>query len=660
MGRQIDAFIVKMVTLWARKLWDCVRGRSADEGRHGRRGLLRQRRRRRRNSSASPERGRGPRQSPNKQGGKQQQEHAIVAHGGVAAPAALPGLPLPSQRSGTMPRQLTGAHAYPGPPLAGAHSSGARAFAAAAAAAAAATRQNSGARAAHLPSQASGDHHAAFAVRQPSGAHRSGLGLPSQPSADKAGAFAASRQPSGARAAAGFPPSQGSSPEKGFVIPAAERPPSQKSGAQRLVSQKSSGQRLLSSQKSGGHRLPSQRSGERPLPTQSSAERAHFGAAGSTKSGRHRLGSALNPANAPHHHDGAAHEHERERAAAARHDSRPRRVSLEAEAAGGAEAKAADVHVTISGEADEAYAPQPAPENLLAWAMDDAPQQAAAAAPGEAPHDGLDTRPLQQQRGRAASAIPARLLRDRERTSASTQQASSGPRRVVSSAKTPCHQLLPPSTHSKRHQMLVAEAGGPGALDEATERRLDESLTASLRMAWVRKLLVLGALCFTLCLWVLLAFFVLVYGRLLLDQNDTSEGQFLANWGAGLAIDNATQWKDIATQVLEAALVFLVLDAVGLVPLPNWVRARRRATRASAAADARPSQAAASSRLFALRILPACSSPRAADREADGFPLSSGDAVHGAPGDAAPADQDAHDVPAAHREGLVVRRAARQ
>ena len=30
--------------------------------------------------------------------------------------------------------------------------------------------------------------------------------------------------------------------------------------------------------------------------------------------------------------------------------------------------------------------------------------------------------------------------------------------------------------------------------------------------------------------------------------------------------------KDIAIQVFEACLIFLVLDSLGLFPLPNWVR----------------------------------------------------------------------------------------
>lgn len=47
----------------------------------------------------------------------------------------------------------------------------------------------------------------------------------------------------------------------------------------------------------------------------------------------------------------------------------------------------------------------------------------------------------------------------------------------------------------------------------------------------------------------------------------------LSRLGAGLAIDNATQWETIVRQFGQALLILIVLDGAGFFPLPSWVRA---------------------------------------------------------------------------------------
>ena len=79
--------------------------------------------------------------------------------------------------------------------------------------------------------------------------------------------------------------------------------------------------------------------------------------------------------------------------------------------------------------------------------------------------------------------------------------------------------------------------------------------------------------------------FTLVYGGLIYQLlGDGGESAFAHDWGVGLAIDHATQWKSVLQSSLEAALVLTLMDRLSLVPGNKWLEARRTPPCGAAAA----------------------------------------------------------------------------
>lgn len=63
-----------------------------------------------------------------------------------------------------------------------------------------------------------------------------------------------------------------------------------------------------------------------------------------------------------------------------------------------------------------------------------------------------------------------------------------------------------------------------------------------------------------------------VAGRLIYDQLGASaETAFLRAWGLGVLIEHATQWREVVEALMEAALIYSVLDALGLFALPQYL-----------------------------------------------------------------------------------------
>ena len=83
--------------------------------------------------------------------------------------------------------------------------------------------------------------------------------------------------------------------------------------------------------------------------------------------------------------------------------------------------------------------------------------------------------------------------------------------------------------------------------------------------------------------------FTLVYGGLVYQLlGDKAESAFAHDWGVGLAIDHATQWKSVLQSSLETALVLTLMDRLGLVPGSKWLEARAAQPPACSAAPPPP------------------------------------------------------------------------
>lgn len=46
--------------------------------------------------------------------------------------------------------------------------------------------------------------------------------------------------------------------------------------------------------------------------------------------------------------------------------------------------------------------------------------------------------------------------------------------------------------------------------------------------------------------------------------------------GIGLALENATQWKDVIKTAIQTAIIMTILDRLGIVGGEPWLEARRR------------------------------------------------------------------------------------
>ena len=66
--------------------------------------------------------------------------------------------------------------------------------------------------------------------------------------------------------------------------------------------------------------------------------------------------------------------------------------------------------------------------------------------------------------------------------------------------------------------------------------------------------------------------FTLVYGGLVYQLlGDKAESAFARDWGVGLAIDHASQWKSVLQSSLEAAVILTIMDRLSLVPGSKWL-----------------------------------------------------------------------------------------
>jgi hypothetical protein len=72
--------------------------------------------------------------------------------------------------------------------------------------------------------------------------------------------------------------------------------------------------------------------------------------------------------------------------------------------------------------------------------------------------------------------------------------------------------------------------------------------------------------------WAILTWFIFAYGVLIYDQLGASaESSFVRAWLVALGVDNAAQWKDVATEALKGAALLLILDRLWLVSNGRWV-----------------------------------------------------------------------------------------
>ena len=61
------------------------------------------------------------------------------------------------------------------------------------------------------------------------------------------------------------------------------------------------------------------------------------------------------------------------------------------------------------------------------------------------------------------------------------------------------------------------------------------------------------------------------YGSLIYKQlGPDAEQQFASQWGVGYALDNASQWQDVAKTAVKTALILVVLDLLRITRDRPW------------------------------------------------------------------------------------------
>ncbi len=100
-----------------------------------------------------------------------------------------------------------------------------------------------------------------------------------------------------------------------------------------------------------------------------------------------------------------------------------------------------------------------------------------------------------------------------------------------------------------------ASSAGGAARTEALQKRLAAS--AGLLGVYT---------CWVIFSWVIFTYGILVYRTL----GDSAQQEFAKTWGVGYALNNATEWQDVAKTAVQAALVLVVLDLLRITRNLNW------------------------------------------------------------------------------------------
>lgn len=64
------------------------------------------------------------------------------------------------------------------------------------------------------------------------------------------------------------------------------------------------------------------------------------------------------------------------------------------------------------------------------------------------------------------------------------------------------------------------------------------------------------------------------YGMIIYRQlGESAQQQFAQTWGLGFALDNVTQFKDVAVSSLKAAIIIVILEELHLIANRTWFEA---------------------------------------------------------------------------------------
>jgi hypothetical protein len=128
-----------------------------------------------------------------------------------------------------------------------------------------------------------------------------------------------------------------------------------------------------------------------------------------------------------------------------------------------------------------------------------------------------------------------------------------------------------------RRSSSAVTTGAAAASRAAASRRLGvpaidkeyaRTVTDARRLAGQRSV----ALGMVLVTWALLCWFTLVYGSLIYQLlGDQAQAAFLRDWGIGLGMENANQWKAVIKEAVQARGLSPSASAGGMRPLRVWL-----------------------------------------------------------------------------------------
>ena len=98
--------------------------------------------------------------------------------------------------------------------------------------------------------------------------------------------------------------------------------------------------------------------------------------------------------------------------------------------------------------------------------------------------------------------------------------------------------------------------------------------------------------------WAIMAWFIFTYGLLIYKQlGPEAQDSFSQSWGIGYALDNASEWQEVAKTAAKAALILVILDMLRITKNRPLVRgAHRLRVRPGAALQRRRAQLVAADR----------------------------------------------------------------
>jgi hypothetical protein len=116
----------------------------------------------------------------------------------------------------------------------------------------------------------------------------------------------------------------------------------------------------------------------------------------------------------------------------------------------------------------------------------------------------------------------------------------------------------------------LEEEGDRGSHASSEERA---AAAAEARAEAIKKRLIASAGVAGITLaWVIMAWFVFAYGLLIYNTLGASaEQQFTRSWGISYAMDNATEWQDIAKEALRGIIILAILERLMLTRHSSWL-----------------------------------------------------------------------------------------